>query len=109
MRGENLLNWSYEEFEKYNEDWKNDKYRLSESSSYKLDVIKKWIDIRDNYTMITNIDEVENANEWEHLQVVDYPSKYGTSFIYIDKQNKKWRVVQTAGEFYGDRHNPFEF
>lgn len=97
-----LKDKSYKYFESYNEGFKTDKYRLSEATPYNLNAIKKWIDIRDDYTFTDNESEIYYG-DWEQLDIKEYHSKYGTNYIYLDHERKLWRIRTTGDEFYNHR------
>ena len=92
-----LSKGTLEYFIKYNKELIADKYRLSEATPFKIDVMEKWIAIRDDYTYSDDI----VPGEWEHLDIKEYHSKYGTNFIFIESAKKLWRIKTTGAEFYG--------
>lgn len=102
------LNGSYEDFEKFNEEYSEGKYRGSEARPYNLDNIRKWIEIRDNYKLLTDIDDINEA-DWEYIDIKQSHSKYGDNYVYVNRKTKQWRLRQTANEFYGGSAKKFEF
>lgn len=77
----------------------------SEARPFNLEVMDKWIAIRNNYTYV---DEWTEGN-WKSIDIKTCHSKYGTNYIFIDDERKLWRIRDTASEFYGSIPAPFEF
>lgn len=98
-----LLTGSFEDFVKYNEEYDNDSFlQSSEATKFDLDAIKRWLSIRDGLTYTREFD-----GDWKALDIREFHTKYGTSYIYIDMKNKLWRTRTTASEFYGRPGRPF--
>lgn len=101
-----LQRGNLEDFQSYNEAFERGDFKGSEATPYKLDVIEKWIKIRDDYTYIK---EYESGN-WFSFDLKEYKTKYGLNTIYVEPDKKLWRITQTGDEFYGHAHNPvFKF
>ena len=96
-----LLTGSFDDFVKYNEEYDNSSF-LSEAAKFDLDAIKRWLSIRDGLTYTKEFD-----GDWKALDIREFHTKYGTSYIYIDMKNKLWRTRTTASEFYGRPGRPF--
>lgn len=91
-----LKGWKLEDFKAYNEAYDKDKYKLSEAMKYDLDAIEKWISIRDTLTYTE-----EFVGNWKYLKIFSgYGTKYGTKWIFIDEEQKLWRIRETGNEFY---------
>ena len=99
-----LKYWKLEDFKEYNEAYDNDKHRRSEAMKYDLDAIEKWISIRDTLTYTE-----EFVGNWTYLKIFSgYGTKYGTKWIFIDEEQKLWRIRETGNEFYnGPEGEPF--
>lgn len=93
-----LKNGTIQEFINFNKEYDNGKYLGSEVRKYDINAINTWLSVRDKLTYI----EDYQSGKWTALQIVKSCSKYGTNYIYIDIENKKWRTKQTASEFYGN-------
>lgn len=92
--GRELAYQPYEYFVK--ENGKALEYSGSEWRPWKLEVIKQWIDMRDELTYVDNYVE----GNWERIDIKKSHSKYGTNYIYLERTKKLWRVNQTIDEFY---------
>lgn len=96
---------SLEDFENYNREYDKDKYtQYSEARKFDLNAAKTWLAIR---SALTYVDEYSEG-DWRTLQIVESRSKYGTNYIFIDLENKRWRTRPTAGEFYGYTGKTFD-
>lgn len=103
---EALAEQSISFFEKYNEDYdKDDWLKHSEARKFNLTAIRNWISIRDGYTFV----EERTPGKWQHIDIKESHSKYGTNYIFIEPVAKLWRIKESAGEFYGSIGEPFEF
>ena len=100
-----LLNGDITFFINYNDEYYNDEYRLSEMRPFNLDIINKWIAIRDDYTYT----EDDSGDGWYCIDVTLSHSKYGLNYIFINPEKKLWRTRESASEFYGSRPPMFEF
>lgn len=94
-----LKNKSYSYFEDKNTRGKNGAFAGSEWTPYNLSVIKQWIDMRDKYTFTNNEEDIYDG-DWEQLDIMEYHSKYGANYIYIDNDRMLWRIKETNSEFY---------
>lgn len=84
------------EFIEYNVAYDNDRYRLSESSKFNIVNIEKWISIRDGLRYTENA----GNGEWKCIDIKIDHTKYGSNYIFVDTENKLWRIKPTASEFY---------
>ena len=84
----------------YNNDYDaHPDYQFTEASKYDLDAMEKWLSIRDKLTFIKDYEK----GDWRILPITTRRTKYGTNYIYVDVENKKWRIRENPAEFYGDR------
>ena len=101
---EKLMTWSFDDFVEYNEKEKAGEFRGSEATPYNLDAIKTWVNIRNNYKYV---DDPNTKGNWQYLDIKKYHSKYGLNYIYIEPEQKLWRIRETGSEFYGEHGKKF--
>lgn len=101
-----IANGTLEDCIAYNKQYDEDRFAVSsEATKFDLGAMQTFLSVRDKLTYTDN----ENAQgEWRTLQIAEYPTKYGTCYIYIDISGKQWRTSPTAGEFYGSRPPRFK-
>lgn len=88
---------SLEDFENYNREYDKDEFaQYSEARKFDLNAAKIWLAIRG---ALTHVDEYSEG-DWRTLQIVESRSKYGTNYIFIDIENKKWRINPSIVEWY---------
>lgn len=80
-----------------NESHSNPMYRGSEWTPYNIEMIEKWIELRNGLTFVD--DYVDG--DWYALDIKTRHSRYGTNYIFIEPNKKLWRIRETASEFYG--------
>lgn len=103
---ERLQEGTIQDYEDYNEWYDADSsVRYSEASKYDMDAMRLWVSIRDR---LQYEDDRDAEGDWRTLQIAQCPCKYGTYYIFIDIKNNKWRIKDTASEFYGYRPPKFE-
>lgn len=94
---------TYEDFVKYNKEC--DKGVHSKTSKFILNNIKYFIDnIRNNYEYVT--DEPYIEGNWYKLQIVQHKDKYSVNYIYIEPEQKLWRIFSYGSEFYDPNSVP---
>lgn len=84
------------DFLDYNAEYDADKFRLSEARRFDMGAISTWLAIRD----ALEFTEDASNGSWSAIKIVESTSKYGTNYIFVDAENRKWRTRETAGEFY---------
>lgn len=95
-RGERFSTWTLADFIEYNEQYDRGDFRGSEAMKYDLDAIEKWISIRDTLTYTEDY-----LGNWKYIKIFSgFGTKYGTKWIFVDTENKRWRVLTTGDEFY---------
>lgn len=99
-----LTTGTMNDFLNYNKEFDTDKFRGSEATKFDMKAIETWLSVRDKLSYIEDYE----PGEWRTLEISRYRSKYGTNYIFIDIANKKWRIRETAGEFYGYRPKTFD-
>lgn len=92
-------------FESWNEAYKKGAFAGSEATAYNLVNIRKWIGIRDSFTFIDDI----VPGKWKYIDLKEEHSKYGTNYIFVEPDQKLWRIKPTGSEFYGHPGEPYEF
>jgi len=64
---------------------------------FKIDVIKYWINIRENYTFI----EQPIEGKWFFIDIRENHNENNINYIFIDIKRKLWRTSLTRSEGYG--------
>lgn len=100
-----------EYFQKHNERYDKGAFAGSEAQKYNLEVIKKWIDIREEFSFTEECSEYSaDFDNWKEIDITDgWHTKYGIGYIYVNEKEGTWRIKRTSDEFYGKHHEPFDF
>lgn len=106
-----LKKGNIEDFTKYNEQYDKGAFAGSEATKYNIDIIKKWIDIREEFSFTEKCSEYsEDFDNWKEIDITDgFHTKYGIGYIYVNEKEGTWRIKRTSDEFYGKHHEPFDF
>ena len=111
LKSNALENAGIEYFEDYNKRYDKGAFAGSEATKYNLDMIRNWIDIREEFSFTEEcLEYSEDFDNWKEIDIVDgWHTKYGLGYIYVNEKEGTWRIKRTSDEFYGKHHKPFNF